>query len=361
MRAIDEDLRHGATAAGTLDHLLAERIVGDVDLVVRNRAFAEQTLRLNAVGAHLRRVHDHPRHDRQLTDASGLSQAVIAARFDNRHVPRNVARMSRFHELVDVVRRLRGPDGCPWDREQTPQSLRGCLLEESYEALDALDRDDPTDLRDELGDLLLQIIMQADMAAAADRFTIEDVITGVIDKMVRRHPHVFGDVTVTDTAEVLRNWSRIKTAERASKGAGTDTSILSGLPRELPALHAAHRIGEKAARVGFDWSTPEAAMAKVHEEIGELQEALQTGVATRVAHELGDTLFALASVGRLADQNAEVALREALTRFARRFRGMERVLAATGRDIHTVPQPELEALWDAEKAAEREHDPDPSL
>jgi MazG family protein len=269
--------------------------------------------------------------------------------------------MSRFSELVEVVRRLRGPDGCPWDREQTPQSLRGCLLEESYETLDALDRDDPTDLRDELGDLLLQIVMQADLAASVERFTIEDVIGGIIDKMVRRHPHVFGDATVTDTAEVLRNWSRIKTAERATKGADADTSILSGLPRELPALHAAHRMGEKAARVGFDWPTADAAMSKVHEEVAELEEALASGDATSVAHELGDTLFALASVGRLAEQNAEVALREALARFARRFRGIERAVAAAGRDIHAVPQPELEALWDAEKAAEREGDPKPTL
>lgn len=261
--------------------------------------------------------------------------------------------MSRFSELVDVVRRLRGPNGCPWDREQTPQSLRGCLLEEAYEVLDALDRDDPVDLRDELGDLLLQIVMQAEMAASADRFTLEDVIAGVVAKMIRRHPHVFAGAVVADTAEVLRNWSRIKTEERAGKGATTDQSILSGLPAELPALHAAHRTGEKAARVGFDWPSAEAAMSKVHEEVAELEEALASGIATRVADELGDTLFALTSVGRLAEQNAEVCLRAALARFGRRFRGMERVLAAAGRDIHTVSQAELEALWDAEKVAER--------
>jgi MazG family protein len=266
--------------------------------------------------------------------------------------------MSRFEELVEVVRRLRGPDGCPWDREQTPQSLRGCLLEEAYEALDALDRDDPTDLRDELGDLLLQIVMQADMAASAGRFTIDDVIAGLVDKMIRRHPHVFAGANVRDTDEVLRNWSRIKSAERARKGADADASILSGLPRELPALHGAHRIGEKAGRVGFDWPSATAAMSKVHEEVAELEEALASGVAARIAHELGDTLFALASVGRLAEQNAEVALRETLARFARRFRGMEQVLRDAGRDIHAVPQAELEALWQAEKAAERDPDRD---
>jgi tetrapyrrole methylase family protein / MazG family protein len=262
--------------------------------------------------------------------------------------------MNRFAELVEVVRRLRGPDGCPWDREQTPQSLRGCLLEEAYETLDALDRHDVVDLRDELGDLLLQIVFQATMAAEAEQFTIDDVIDGVIAKMTRRHPHVFGDATVIDTAEVLRNWSRIKSAERAAKGIDADTSVLSGLPPELPALHAAHRTGEKAARVGFDWPSPEAAMSKVHEEVAELGAALASGDAGRVEHELGDALFALVNVGRLADQNAEAALRVAVARFTRRFRGIERALAQQGRDIHAVDQAELETLWDAEKLRESE-------
>jgi MazG family protein len=265
--------------------------------------------------------------------------------------------MSRFDELVDVVRRLRGPDGCPWDREQTPQSLRGCLLEETYEVLDALDRDDAADLRDELGDLLLQIVMQAAMADEAERFTLDDVVARIVAKMTRRHPHVFGDAVVADTAEVLRNWSRIKTAERAAKADAADRSILSGLPTELPALHAAHRTGEKAARVGFDWPSAHAAMAKVHEELAELEEALASGDAARIEHELGDALFALASVGRLAEQNAESALRAALARFGRRFRGIERVVAAQGRDIHAVGQAELESLWEAEKAAERDSPP----
>ena len=277
-------------------------------------------------------------------------------RFDNVSGARNGAGMSRFDELVDVVRRLRGPDGCPWDREQTPQSLRGCLLEEAYETLDALDRDHPGDLRDELGDLLLQIVMQAAMAAERDRFTIDDVIEGIVAKMTRRHPHVFGDAVVADAAEVVRNWSRIKANERAAKADGADRSILSGLPTELPALHAAHRTGEKAARVGFDWPSARAAMSKVREEVDELEAALANGDPGRIEHELGDALFALASVGRLADQNAEVALRAALARFGRRFRGIERRIAADGRDIHTVGQAELEALWEAEKAAERAAD-----
>jgi MazG family protein len=260
--------------------------------------------------------------------------------------------MSRFPELVNVVARLRGPDGCPWDREQTPESLRACLLEECYETLDAIDRGDPQALREELGDLLLQIVFQAQVAAETGRFILEDVIADVIAKMVRRHPHVFGDATVSDSAEVMRNWSRIKAAERAARGEAADPSVLSGLPPALPALHAAARIGEKAARVGFDWPSPTAALAKVREEIAELEDALASGTPARIEHELGDALFALASVGRLAEQSPEMALRLALTRFGRRFRAIEAAVRESGRDIHSLTPDELETLWIAAKRAE---------
>jgi MazG family protein len=260
--------------------------------------------------------------------------------------------MTRFRDLVDVVARLRGPDGCPWDREQTPESLRPCLLEECYETLDAIDRGDPHGVREELGDLLLQIVFQAQVAAEAGQFTVEDVIGDVIDKMVRRHPHVFGDAVVAGSAEVVRNWSRIKAEERAARGGSADPSVLSGLPSALPALHAAARIGEKAARVGFDWPSPAAALTKVHEEIAELEEALASGEPLRVEHELGDALFALASVARLAEQSPEMALRRALARFERRFRTMEEAVRRSGRDIHSVTPAELESLWNEAKRDE---------
>ncbi len=260
--------------------------------------------------------------------------------------------MSRFDELVAIVRRLRAPGGCPWDREQTPESLRGCLLEEAYEVLDAITKGEPRELQDELGDLLLQVVFQAEIAAEADRFTIEHVIASAIDKMVRRHPHVFGDAVVADTAEVLRNWVRIKSEERAAQGDHSDRSILSGLPPELPALHAAHRTGEKASRVGFDWSSVEGALAKVREEIDELADALARGEPEQIEHELGDALFALTSLGRLAGQHAEMALRAALARFGGRFRRMEQALRARGRDIHALTPDELDALWNEAKAAE---------
>jgi len=260
--------------------------------------------------------------------------------------------MSRFSELVDVVKRLRGPGGCPWDREQTAESLRPCLLEEAYEVLDAIGGSDPSALRDELGDLLLQVVMQAELAAEAGRFTIEDVIAAILAKMIRRHPHVFADASAANSSEVLRHWSRIKAEERAAKEGASDRSVLSGLPPELPALHAAYRMGEKAARVGFDWAGPRDAFAKVREELAELDQALATGAPAAIEHELGDVLFALASVARLAEQNPEMALRAALARFARRFRRMEAWLAERGRDIHATPPAELEALWAEAKAAE---------
>ncbi len=259
--------------------------------------------------------------------------------------------MTRFRELVDVVARLRGPGGCPWDREQTHESLRACLLEECYETLDAIDRSDPQGIREELGDVLLQIVFQAQVAAEAGQFTVEDVIAGVIDKMIRRHPHVFGDATVTGSAEVVRNWSRIKAAERAGRGAA-DPSVLSGLPPALPALHAAARMGEKAARVGFDWSSPAEALAKVREELVELEEAVAGGEASRVEHELGDVLFALASVARLAEHSPEMALRRALARFERRFRTMEDAVRRAGRDMHDLTATELDALWNDAKRDE---------
>jgi len=260
--------------------------------------------------------------------------------------------MSRLPELIAVVKRLRAPEGCPWDREQTPASLRPCLLEEAYEVLDAIGRDDPHELRDELGDLLLQIVLQAELAAEAGRFELDDVIAAVVAKMIRRHPHVFADAVVADTDEVLRNWSRIKSAERAAKAGGADPSVLSGLPPELPALHAAVRTGEKAGRVGFDWPAAPAALDKVREEVEELAQALASGDPARIEHELGDTLFALASTGRLAGQNAELALRAALERFRTRFARVEALLRARGRDVHGTPPAELEALWAEVKADE---------
>ena len=261
--------------------------------------------------------------------------------------------MSTFTEFVALVKRLRGPEGCPWDREQTPESLRPCLLEETYEVLDAIGGADPRALKDELGDLLLQVVMQAELAAEAGNFTIDDVIAAIAAKMVRRHPHVFADAVVADSAEVLHRWSRIKAEERAAKGPASDRSVLSGLPPELPALHAAYRMGEKAARVGFDWTSARHALNKVREETDELERALTGGDQAQIEHELGDALFALASVARLANHSPEMALRAALARFARRFRRIESWLRERNRDIHALTPGELDTLWEEAKAVDR--------
>jgi tetrapyrrole methylase family protein / MazG family protein len=256
-----------------------------------------------------------------------------------------------FGDLVALVHRLRAPGGCPWDREQTHETLRPFLLEEAYEVLEAIENRNPEALRDELGDLLLQVVLHAELAAEEGRFTIDDVIAGLSAKMTRRHPHVFGDVAAADADEVVRNWSRIKAAERAGSDADADRSVLAGLPAELPALHAAYRTGEKASRVGFDWPSARAVLTKVREELDELERAVDAGERDAVEHELGDLLFALASFGRLAEAHPEMALRAALARFGRRFRWMEAALRDRGRDVHAVGGDELEALWQEAKAA----------
>jgi MazG family protein len=250
-----------------------------------------------------------------------------------------------FLALVDTVARLRRD--CPWDREQTSKSIMPFLLEETYEALDALESESPEDVRGELGDVLLQILLHAEIASERGEFDVGDVIEGVRSKMVRRHPHVFGNLTVTGADEVLENWSAIKAAER--RAASKDASALAGVPAALPALLRAERLGEKASRVGFDWTDPRAVLGKVREELAELDEALATGKAAEIESELGDCLFALASLGRKAGVSAELALTRALDRFVRRFRGVEAELERAGRSVREVSLEEMEALWQEAK------------
>lgn len=251
-----------------------------------------------------------------------------------------------FAELVTIMERLRGPGGCPWDREQTHASIKPYVIEEAYEVAEAIEANDFDELRTELGDLLLQIVFHAEMAREDNRFTVEDVVRGIIEKMIRRHPHVFSDTAVKDSAEVLRNWARIKTDERKHK---EDNSIVSGVPRAMPALLRAHRLGEKAAHVGFDWQRPSEVLDKVREELAELEAAITQDDRSEVAAELGDLLFALASLGRHFDLHAEDALQHANDRFIRRFRYIEERLAARGQDVHATPLAELEALWQEAK------------
>lgn len=254
-----------------------------------------------------------------------------------------------FGELVRIMERLRGSGGCPWDREQTHRSIKPYLIEEAYEVAEAIEQDDFEELCAELGDVLLQVVFHAQMAREAGHFTIEDVLTRINQKMVRRHPHVFADGTAKTAAEVLRNWARIKAQERRGN---EDRSFLAGVPRALPALQRAHRLGEKAAHAGFDWANARAVLSKVHEELAELEAALHTESRERAAQELGDLLFALASLARHLKLHAEDVLQQASDRFVARFRRVEALLAERGIGPQQPSAQTWDELWEEAKAAE---------
>jgi MazG family protein len=257
-----------------------------------------------------------------------------------------------FDRLREIVARLRAPDGCPWDREQTHASLRDGLLEECHEVLDAIRRGDDPNLREELGDLLLQAVMHARIAEEEGRFDIDAVLGEVSDKLVRRHPHVFGDSSAADSAEVLRQWEEIK---RAEKGASPDASRLDGVPVSLPALMRASKIQKKASRAGFDWDTAEAVLPKLREELDELEAELAAGDAARIEEELGDLLFAVVNLARKRKLDAEVLLHAATDKFQRRFHAMERELAAEGITPEAAGMDRLEAAWQRAKRPAEGH------
>jgi len=252
--------------------------------------------------------------------------------------------MEEFDRLVEIMARLRGQGGCPWDRQQTHRSIRPYVIEEAYEVAEAIDADDPRELCAELGDLLLQVVFHAQMAHEAGRFDIGDVVKAIIDKMHRRHPHVFADVVVRDAGEVVQNWEAIKAAER-----GPSASAIDGVPRSLPALQRASRIGEKASRVGFDWASAADVLPKLDEEREELREALVSGDAAAIEHELGDWLFAAANLGRKLGVDPEAALRAAVDRFDERFRHVEAETRAAGEDMAATDPAVLDARWEAAK------------
>jgi MazG family protein len=246
--------------------------------------------------------------------------------------------------LVEIMQRLLAPNGCPWDREQTLETLRPYVVEEAHEVVDAIDSGSPKELREELGDLLLQIVFQSELARAHGWFGPDDVVDAICDKLIRRHPHVFGDAKVKDTSEVLANWEVIKAEEKKGRG------VLEGVPKALPALLRALRVGEKAARVGFDWPDRAGARAKLNEELNELDEALASGDHDAAERELGDVLFALVSVARKADIDPEAALRGTLDRFGQRVRKVESAVMARGQELSQVSPEQLDLLWEAAKA-----------
>lgn len=257
-----------------------------------------------------------------------------------------------FDRLVSIMATLRSPNGCPWDKEQTPQTLKPYLVEETYEVLDALEAEDWAELKEELGDLLLQIVFHAQLMTEAGEFTIDDVAQAIADKMTRRHPHVFSDLKVESAAEVSQNWAKIKAQEKRAKKrerGAADQSVLAGVPTGAPALIRAQRLGEKATRVGFDWPSASAVFEKVTEEYQELAAALATTNTEHQEHELGDLLFALTSLARHLDLDAESALRKASSRFSTRFRYIEERLAHDREDIHHTSLTRLEELWQEAK------------
>src|SRR4051794_27519445 len=254
-----------------------------------------------------------------------------------------------FDELVQLMTRLRGPDGCPWDRKQTLPSLKPFVIEEAYEVVDAIDTDDRRALAEEVGDLLLEAVFVAEITREEGSFDIYDSITAIHEKLVRRHPHVFGDVEANDAEQVLVNWEKLKNEERKAE----NKSVLAGVPQSLPALLKAARLTEKAARVGFDWRRTDDVFAKVDEEIRELHEAIDSGDETKVQEELGDLLFTIANVARKLNVNAEEALQSTNRKFRRRFESMEASVRASGQNLDQLTLEQMDELWDEAKAAER--------
>jgi MazG family protein len=243
------------------------------------------------------------------------------------------------------MQRLLSPDGCPWDREQTLHSLKPFLIEEAYEVIDAIDEADSAHHREELGDLLFQIVFQAELGG----LSIRDVVKGIGEKLIRRHPHVFGEAVVRGSDEVLVNWERIKQSEH-----GAPRGLLRGVPKSMPALQKTQKLTTKAAKVGFDWPAPDGARRKLMEELEELRHATESGDAAQVEHELGDLLFAAVNWARKLDIDAEQALRKANERFERRFGHIERALADRGRTPSDSDLDEMDHLWDQAKEEEQE-------
>jgi tetrapyrrole methylase family protein/MazG family protein len=251
--------------------------------------------------------------------------------------------LSDLYDLVEVMKKLRGKDGCPWDREQTHESLKPYLIEEVYEVFDAIDRKDDVELKEELGDLLLQIVFHAQLASEEQRFTINDVAQTIVMKLKRRHPHVFGGEQVDNADEVLQNWEAIKKKEGK-------VSVLDGIPKELPALLKARRIQEKVKRVGFDWDAPEPVFEKVIEEVSELKKAVAEGNKGLIEEEFGDILFSLVNVSRFLKIDAEEALRQTVNKFEKRFRYIEKKINENGsKPIQDYSLQELDALWEESK------------
>ncbi len=253
-----------------------------------------------------------------------------------------------FDRLVKIMEELRGKEGCPWDKKQTRESLKPFLIEEAYEVLEAIEDEDAEKLKEELGDLLYQVLFHAKISKEKGEFDIEDILSVCSEKMVRRHPHVYGDEKAESAEEVLKRWEDIKKAE---KGAGR-RSILEGVPVHLPALLRAHQLQARAARVGFDWEHIDQVFSKVKEEMKEFEEAFRDREQERMENELGDLFFALVNIGRFIEVNPEETLHKAISRFISRFRYIEEEIAKQGREFRDVSLEEMDMLWQEAKKLE---------
>jgi MazG family protein len=254
----------------------------------------------------------------------------------------------KFQHLVEIMARLRAPNGCPWDREQTFDSIKPYTLEETYEVLDAIDRRDWNDLAEELGDFLLQAVFYAQIASEKDLFCIENALESINNKLIRRHPHVFGDQSAATGDDVKRIWGDVKAAEKKDKGKD-DTTLLGGVPRALPALVEAQQIASRAAGVGFDWENAEQVIDKLHEELAELNEARKDATHDRLEDELGDMLFVIVNLARFVKVDPEQALRRTNAKFRERFGFIEQKLTEQGKTLKEATLDEMEALWQEAK------------
>lgn len=252
--------------------------------------------------------------------------------------------------LLGIMRKLRGPDGCPWDREQTLDSLKSCLIEETYEVIDAMESGDRAELCGELGDLLLQVVFQAQICDEAGEFNFDDVVNGIADKLVRRHPHVFGDVQAKTSGDVLRNWEKIKKTEKDGE---KPRSLVEGIPRHLPALAKANLVQKRVARAGFEWDEIGGVVDKLDEELAEVKEAMEQKDAAAIREELGDLMFSVVNLSRYLGHEPEELLHENIAKFMRRFQSLETRLHAEGREIEACSIAELEAVWNAVKEDEK--------
>ncbi len=328
-------------SAALVGQLHSTLVAADVKLTLMNQYPDDHNVTLiHAAGTRQARVETMPLYEiDRAADIAPLTALFIPA----------LQSPSAFETFQDKVAHLRAADGCPWDRQQTPQSLRAHLMEEAYEALQALDRDDSHALREELGDLLLQIILQAQIATEAGEFRMADVISGIHAKIVRRHPHVFGQTRVDGVDQVLANWEKLKASEREADGEGT--GLLGGVPVGLPALAQAAEIQSRVARVGFDWPALDGVIAKVLEELDEVREASSEGAKT---DEVGDLLFAVVNYARWLKADPEAALRQANARFRQRFAQLEAAAHAEGRSLTDMGLEELDRLWEGTKVSGRD-------